>query len=111
MLLNGAVPGVAIVAETASVVVKAAGAAAARTVVGALQPAGCHRRGGGPSGPGGRCRAYSSSSSSCLDSEVFRTAPPYLLIAPTALSGVACPTLRHTAEVPGFSISRTWSWI
>src|SRR5215469_13321466 len=34
------------------------------------------------------CRAACSSASSSLDSEVFSTVPPYLLIVSTALSGV-----------------------
>ena len=38
---------------------------------------------------------------SSLDSEVFRTVPPYLLIASTALSGVTFSSLKNSAEVPG----------
>ena len=45
-----------------------------------------------------------------LDSEVFSTVPPNLLIASTALSGVTFSTMRNSAEVPGCSMPRTWSW-
>ena len=36
--------------------------------------------------------------------------PPYLLSRSTALSGVTFSTTRNSAEVPGWSIARTWSW-
>ena len=55
------------------------------------------------------CRASCSSFSPSLDSEVFSTVPPYLLIASTALSGVTFSTMRNSAEVPGVSMPRTWS--
>ncbi len=53
------------------------------------------------------CRASWSSFSSSLDREVFRTVPPYLLIASTALSGVTFSSIRNSAEVPGLTMSRT----
>ena len=53
------------------------------------------------------CRASCSSFSPSLDREVFSTVPPNLLIASTALSGVTFSTMRNSAEVPGFSMSRT----
>src|SRR5215831_8655806 len=56
------------------------------------------------------CRASWRSFSSCLDREVFRTVPPYLLIASTALSGVTFSSIRNRAELPGWIMSRTWSW-
>src|SRR5215467_12853726 len=56
------------------------------------------------------CRASWSSRSPSLDSEVFSTVPPYLLIASMALSGVTFSTIRNSAEVPGCSMPRTWSW-
>src|SRR6516225_8825369 len=56
------------------------------------------------------CRASWSSCSPSLDSEVLITVPPYLLIASTALSGVTLSTMRKSAEVPGSSMPRTWSW-
>src|SRR5262252_4089911 len=56
------------------------------------------------------CSAACSSASSSLDSEVFRTVPPYLLIASTALSGVTFSSTRNSAEVPGWTMSRTCSW-
>src|SRR5215217_7403939 len=54
-------------------------------------------------------------SSSCcccasFDSELLRTVPPYLDIASTALSGVTFSMTMNRAEVPGLSMSRTWSW-
>src|SRR5262249_31069262 len=56
------------------------------------------------------CRASWSSFSSSLDREVFRTVPPYLLMASTALSGVAFSSIKNSAEVPGWTMPRTWSW-
>src|SRR6266567_1023121 len=56
------------------------------------------------------CRASWSSASPSLDSEVFSTVPPYLAIASVALSGVTFSTIRNSAEVPGCSMPRTWSW-
>ena len=46
-----------------------------------------------------------------LDSELLSTVPPYPCdSASTALSGVTFLTTMNSAEVPGWSISRTWSW-
>src|SRR5262249_15437531 len=56
------------------------------------------------------CRAPWSSCSSSLDREVFRTVPPYLLIASTALSVVTFSSIRNRHEVPGCSRPRTCSW-
>src|SRR5579885_88052 len=56
------------------------------------------------------CSASWSSSSVCFDSDDLSTVPPNLLSAATALSGVTFSTTRNSAEVPGFSISRTCSW-
>ena len=53
------------------------------------------------------CRASWSSCSSCLDSEVFSTVPPYWLIASTALSGVTFSSIRNSAELPGLIMSLT----
>jgi hypothetical protein len=53
------------------------------------------------------CRASCRSCSPCLDSEVFSTVPPNLLIASTALSGVTFSTIKNSADVPGWSIPRT----
>ena len=36
--------------------------------------------------------------------------PRYLLIASTALSGVTFSSIKNSAEVPGWSMSRTCSW-
>ena len=36
--------------------------------------------------------------------------PPNLLIASTALSGITFSSIRNSAEVPGLTRSRTWSW-
>src|SRR5215469_11578369 len=56
------------------------------------------------------CSASWSSFSSSLDREVFKTVPPYLLSASTALSGVAFSSIKNSAEVPGWTMPRTWSW-
>ena len=53
------------------------------------------------------CRASCRSFSPSLDSEVFSTVPPNLLIASTALSGVTFSTIKNNADVPGLSIPRT----
>ncbi len=45
-----------------------------------------------------------------MDSEVFKTVPPYLLIASTALSVVIFSSMRNNADVPGSTMPRTWSW-
>jgi hypothetical protein len=45
-----------------------------------------------------------------LDSELFSTVPPYFDSASTALSGVTFSTTMNSADVPGWSMSRTWSW-
>ena len=36
--------------------------------------------------------------------------PPYLLSASVALSGVTFSSMRNSAEVPGCTKPRTWSW-
>ena len=53
------------------------------------------------------CRASCRSFSPSLDSEVFSTVPPNLLIASTALSGVTFSTIKNSADVPGWSMPRT----
>src|SRR5215510_4200709 len=41
---------------------------------------------------------------------IYPTVPPNLLIASMALSGVTFSTIKNSAEVPGCSMPRTWSW-
>src|SRR4051812_4549613 len=60
--------------------------------------------------PSSPCRAACSWASASLESDDLSTVPPYLAMASTALSGVTLSTTRKRAEVPGWSISRTWSW-
>src|SRR5215470_8951028 len=54
------------------------------------------------------CSASCSCFSASLDRDVLRTVPPYLDSASVALSVVICSTTMNSADVPGFSISRTW---
>ena len=53
------------------------------------------------------CSASCSCFSASLEREVLRTVLPYLDKASIALSVVICSTTMNSADVPGFSISRT----
>ncbi len=81
------------------------GLRAGRSVRAAVRPGPCGpRRGYAVLVP---CRASCRSFSPSLDSEVFSTVPPNLLIASTALSGVTFSTIKNSADVPGWSMPRT----